>query len=181
MLQGESHIRKFRRWLKIMQVPTQSCRPVARNKCSQVPKTKCSYGKWSVATKRRCYFSGLLRRIFVSSDFGYQHETAAFFLNIHCFNWIKFGGRTFQPLLRISCFIHYFDLNPGPAPHCFLIPDLQFIVKKILWWSSSVIFCGSPNGISWLAEEDRKRSSISRPENIVCQDSPSVFSQDSLL
>ena len=36
----------------------------------------------------------------------------------------------FNRCYGFSCFIHYFDLDPGPAPHCFLIPDLQFIVKK---------------------------------------------------
>ena len=123
-----------------MQVPTQSCRPVPRNKCSQVPKTKCSYGKWSATTKRQYYFSGLLRRILVSSDFGYQHETAAFFLNIHCFNWIKFGGRTFQPLLRILLFYSLFWLRPGARPPLFSYPWFTiYCEKKILWGGRSFL------------------------------------------
>ena len=60
------------------------------------------------------------------------NRAAAFFLiNIHCFNWIKFGGRkTFQPLLRILLFYSLFWLRPGARPPLFSYPWFTIYCEK---------------------------------------------------
>ena len=60
------------------------------------------------------------------------NRAAAFFLiNIHCFNWIKFGGRrTFQPLLRIFLFYSLFWLRLGARPPLFSYPWFTIYCEK---------------------------------------------------
>ena len=60
-----------------------------------------------------------------------RNGEAAFIRNIHCFNWIKFGGRrTFQLLLRIFLFYSLFWLGLGARPPLFSYPWFTIYCEK---------------------------------------------------